>query len=133
MDYMNNKTRWVVKINDQKTKRVLIEYFPLKNKFVFNGQFKVLEIWYTFSIRKVKLGEKVIEYNELDGIVNKIEYITVDDIDIDDNILKVYAELEDKLANHISFSERMEEYKDTINNKNYACKIADENEDIKPF
>lgn len=112
MDYMNNKTRWVVKINDQKNKRVLIEYFPLKNKFIFSGQLKVAEIWYTFSIRKVKLGEKVIEYSELEKIVNKTEYITVNDVDIDDNILKVYAELEDKIVTYLSFTEMMKEYKD---------------------
>ncbi len=118
MDYMNNKTRWVVKINDQKTKRVLIEYFPLKNKFLFSGQLKVGEIWYTFSIKKIYLGK---ELNGLDEFQLPIyKNITVNDIDIDDNILKVYAELEDKIAVYLSFSDMMKEYKD--------IKISDETE-----
>jgi len=121
---MNNKTRWVVKINNQKTKRVLIEYFPLKNKFIFSGQLKVVEIWYTFSIRKVKLGRNITGHDELNQSI--FEIATVDNIDIDDNILKVYAELETKVANYNFFTKRMEEYKDSFNK--FACKISDESE-----
>ncbi len=131
MDYINNKTRWVVKINDHKTKRVLIEYFPLKNKFVFSGQLKVGEIWYTFSIRKVKLGKDVIEV-KMDGVTTTPLYnsITVNNIDIDDNILKVYAELEEKISIHQSFTDRMGEFKDAINEKHFSCRIADEGDAI---
>ena len=127
MDYMNNKTRWVVKINDQKTKRVLIEYFPLKNKFVFSGQLKVTEIWYTFSVRKVYIDINVHSLNENQESIYKT--ITVDDIDIDDNILGVYADLEEKINIYLSFTEKMKEYKD--------IKIANDTEvnetDLEPI
>ena len=85
---MNNKTRWVVKINDLKNKRVLIEYLPLENKFIFSGQFKILEIWYNFSKKEIVLGNLITGMDENENYI--YNDINVNNIDIDDNIILVY-------------------------------------------
>lgn len=110
MNYLD-KARWVVKINDSKTKRVLIEYFALKNKLVFSGQLKVGDFQITFSKIKILLNDtKFIRKDELNNSIFEEIKINIDDIDIDDTILKVYLELEEKIEIHSRFSERMTEY-----------------------
>ena len=130
MEYLKN-TRWVVKINESKTKRVLIEYFPLKNKFVFTGQLKVGDYQIDFSKKTVKLGKYISGYRELEdffGITTSrrpipeipiYDEITVDNIDIDGSILEVFEELNKNIEIHSRFSEYMKEYKE--------IKITEEN------
>lgn len=115
MEYLN-KTRWIVKFNDNenkqiRNKRVLIEYFPLKNKFVFTGQLKVGDYQIDFSRKKIVLGSlKKIGEDVLGDDITEI--ITIDNINIDENILMVYTELEERINNYNKFSEMMIDYKD---------------------
>lgn len=68
--------KWIIKINDGKSIRILIEYRPLTNDLKFSGEFKIKSEWIVFS-------EKTCtpDITKFDGIITDIYYDIIDKID----------------------------------------------------
>jgi hypothetical protein len=117
MEYLK-KTRWVVRINESKNERVLIEYIPTENKFIFSGQVKIGDYQVDFSKFEILIDSDIlIGYNKDSEPIFKKQ--TVDDIEIDKHILFVYNDMLNKIENYNNFNILMKEYTN--------IKIDDEN------
>ena len=115
MDYLNNKTRWIVRFNDQNNhkilnKRVLVEYFPIDSKILFRGQVKIGDYQIDFSKEEIILGDNIIGIDENSKNITK--NITIEDINFDVIVLNVYLELEKNVLINQKITDTMLEYKE---------------------
>ena len=117
---VSNRLFWYVKIDEKerKDKRIFVEYLPIEDRIVFRGQLQDTNtVWNDMCVSSYNLYEERV-VNDYVGTVTmpkimKKQYV-LDEIDFDNCLLTVYDEMISKIENLRKISEKINEYKNTV-------------------